>query len=37
MDNIPHLGTGQDLEIRAARIADPGVGSWLLISGSITY
>lgn len=26
MDNIPQLGTGQDLEIRAARIADPGVG-----------
>jgi hypothetical protein len=26
MDNIPQLGTGQDLEMRAARIADPGVG-----------
>ena len=27
MDNIPQLGTWQDLEMRAARIADPGVGS----------
>ena len=26
MDNIPQMGTGQDLELRAARIADPGVG-----------
>jgi transformation/transcription domain-associated protein len=26
MDNIPQMGTGQDLEMCAARIADPGVG-----------
>jgi transformation/transcription domain-associated protein len=29
MDNIPQMGTGQDLEMRAARIADPGVGAYI--------
>lgn len=28
MENIPQLGTWQDLEQRAARVADPGVGSF---------
>lgn len=32
MEAIPHLGTGQDLELRAARIADPAVGSSSIIS-----
>lgn len=27
MDNIPQLGTAADLEFRAARIADPGIGT----------
>lgn len=30
MDNIPQLGTAADLELRAARIADPGIGECLL-------
>lgn len=30
MDNIPQLGTAADLELRAARIADPGIGEHLL-------
>lgn len=30
MDNIPQLGTAADLELRAARIADPGIGERLL-------
>jgi hypothetical protein len=29
MDNIPPLGTGADLELCAARIADPGIGQSL--------
>ena len=29
MDNIPQLGTAADLELRAARIADPGIGEYL--------
>lgn len=31
MDNIPQLGTAADLELRAARIADPGIGQPLLL------
>ena len=30
MDNRPQLGTAADLELRAARIADPGIGECLL-------
>lgn len=29
MDNIPQLGTAADLELRAARIADPGIGAFV--------
>lgn len=32
MDNIPHLGTAADLDLRAARIADPGIG---MLAGAI--
>ena len=28
MDNIPQLGTAADLEMRAARIADPSLGAY---------
>lgn len=28
MENVPHQGTPADLEMRAARVADPGLGEW---------
>jgi hypothetical protein len=37
MDNIPQMGTGQDLEMRAARIADPGVGVYIFEPFSFVY
>jgi hypothetical protein len=35
MDHPPYLPTNSDLEIRAARIADPGIG-WYYISTDYT-
>jgi hypothetical protein len=29
MENTPQLGTAADLEMRAARIADPGIGAFV--------
>jgi hypothetical protein len=34
MDNTPQLGTAADLEMRAARIADPGIGTCPTIKSS---
>jgi hypothetical protein len=28
MDNLPQMGSASDLEMRAARIADPGIGQY---------
>jgi len=30
MESTPQLGTAADLEMRAARIADPGIGMFVL-------
>ena len=32
MDNVPQLGTASDIEIRAARVADPALGQLFVLS-----